>query len=106
MAETPRTVEEDNAIAEARQRAYRRELHRAFVETFGPPDAPTPHGRTMLKYLNEFAGEGLPKCELTDSGATDIARTFRKLGQRDVVDAILNKIRWRESNEQNSGGRS
>ncbi len=105
MTDQDRPVEADNLLAQAQRNAYRREVRQAFTEAFGTPEARTPQGNVMLHYLETFAGRGLPKCETTDAGATDIARTFRKLGQRDMLEIINDAISWRETHEPNRLGR-
>lgn len=107
MTDSNNTVEQDNAIALAARTAYHREVRDAFIRTFGAPGDRTPLGLVMLKYLEDFAGRGLPKTAANLDGATDIPRTFRELGRRDVMEVIHDAINWKEPrHEQNRSRRS
>ena len=50
MIET--TVQEHNALEQARQLARYRQVRDAFVAVFGPPGKRTPHGAIILEELS------------------------------------------------------
>lgn len=95
MAEE-RTVEEDNALAEAQQLAKYRELHQACLQLFGPRDARTPLGQLVLETLEaRFMFRKLPEA-YDQIGRTDELRTFRIIGRWDVIQALHDAIEWKE----------
>ena len=100
MPETNFTVEEANAIEQARRLARYRKMRDVFVETFGPPGKRTPHGALILEELEKFTNWKTPIREQDTTGQTDIYRTGIKEGRREVMQAIHNLIQWRESDEQ------
>ena len=100
MPETNFTVEEANAIEQARRLARYRKMRDVFVETFGPPGKRTPHGALILEELEKFTNWKTTIREQDTTGQTDIYRTGIKEGRREVMQAIHNLIQWRESDEQ------
>jgi hypothetical protein len=91
------TDEDRNALEKAQALQRYRTLRDAFVALFGPPGAPTPHGDLVLKHLDKFCGRGSLNIVSDQTGATDIPKTFRNVGRREVADAIYDMIAWRES---------
>jgi len=100
VPETNFTVEEANAIEQARRLARYRKMRDVFVETFGPPGKRTPHGALILEELEKFTNWKTTIREQDTTGQTDIYRTGIKEGRREVMQAIHNLIQWRESDEQ------
>lgn len=90
------TDEEQDRLDYERQLAEYRRARDAFVAIFGPTGKPTPYGAVVLEYLDKFAGRGKLQIAEDRDGATDIPRTFRNVGRREVADAIHDMIAWKE----------
>ena len=101
-----RTVEQENELSRERTLQRMRERHRAFIEVFGAPDAPTKHGAAILDALYATFGRGLPKNVLDAHDRTDLWQTARRLGHFDVIELINDAIRWKESEHVNPGSSS
>jgi len=106
VPETNFTVEEANAIEQARRLARYRKMRDVFVETFGPPGKRTPHGALILEELEKFTNWKTTIREQDTTGQTDIYRTGIKEGRREVMQAIHNLIEWKESEHVNTGNGS
>lgn len=100
MPET--TVEQQNEVERQRQLQKRRERTQIFREVFGTPEALTKHGKLILESLHASFGRGLPKNILDDQGRTDMWQTARCLGHFDVLEAIYEAIKWKESDHVDS----
>jgi hypothetical protein len=100
MIET--TVQEHNALEQARQLARYRQVRDAFVAVFGPPGKRTPHGAIILEELERFTNWTKLIREQDTTGQTDIYRTGIKEGRREVMQAIHNLIEWKESDHVNT----
>jgi hypothetical protein len=88
---------------EARDEQLRemRRLRDAFVAVFGPPGQRTPYGDIVLKHLDKFCGRAKLQVAVDNHNQTDIFRTARMVGRRDVIDAIHNAIEWKENSDVN-----
>ena len=106
MPETNFTVEEANAIEQARRLARYRKMRDVFLATFGPPGKRTPHGALILEELEKFTNWKTTIREQDTTGQTDIYRTGIKEGRREVMQAIHNLIEWKESEHVNTGNGS
>jgi hypothetical protein len=100
------SVEQANAVEQARQLARYRKMRDVFLETFGPPGQRTPHGALILEELEKFVRWRKPIREKDSAGRTDIYATAVREGRREVVQAIHDLIEWRESEHVNPSERS
>ncbi len=94
--------EEQAALEHAQAIARVRAVRDAFLALFGEPGRPSPHGDVVLKYIDKFCGRGALNIASDENGATDIPKTFRNIGRREVADAIHDMISWRESDANRS----
>lgn len=91
-----RSVEDQNALAEAQLTARARELHAACLQLFGPRGDRTPLGGMVLDTLEKrFTFRKLPEA-YDQLGRTDALRTLRIIGRWDVIQAIHDAIEWKE----------
>jgi hypothetical protein len=104
MADVERTVQEENELRRQETLARMRRMRDAALALFGPPGKPTPLGGFFLEELDKFCGRSTIADMPTDkNGQTDVPRTFRAIGRREVADLIHNAIEWKEPNhERNS----
>lgn len=99
MAQQPKTVEEENAIAKAKRLAILRDRARLFREVLG-----SPHGVLVLEFLESRfqTTTGFPPNQLDDHGRTDALQTWRKLGHHDVMQFIKQTLEWKEDHGNTS----
>ena len=102
MPET--TQDEDNALERARAIARYRSIRDAFVAVFGPPGQPNPPAALVLSYIDRFCHRSALDIATDKNDATDIPKTFRNIGRREVATAIHDMLSWRESDHANSSG--
>ena len=95
MAQEP--VEVENELALARRTQGARDLAAAFRVVFGDPVKLTVHQKLVLDHLNIWCGREEFAIMVDDGNATDLPRTFRALGRRDVIDHIHHLVSWKES---------